>query len=203
MKKGGQGAKGGAYERALTELFTKAYYPDGDGEFQRVPRSGAWDERIVGGDIMAFKYAYDGKLLIDQSFPLSVEGKNWRDENVSHFFTGLYCKEESEFFLWMAQSVKAAEKTKKMPLVAFKLYRQENVAMMRSEDFWKISQMFGSFPGPMYMMAKMQPATEESSLQVSLVFMLLKDFLEWIDWQTYKLADKTRYIRSILRKDEG
>ncbi len=95
MKKGRQKQKGTAYERMIAKLFTEAYYSAEDGEFRRVPLSGGWDKRTAPGDLIALKYVdKEGEaMVIDSSFPFSVECKTWRDENVKHFFSGLYSNE--------------------------------------------------------------------------------------------------------------
>jgi len=193
MRKGGQKAKGSAFELAIARILTEAYYSQGDGEFRRVPASGGWDKRTAPGDLIPFKYT-NGGMVIDKSFPFVVECKNWRD--VKHFFSGLYSK-ESQLFDWMEQAVADAQFVGKMPLVIFKLYRQENVVILQSGDFWKLESLFGTPGAQYYELKRFVPKTGRSGL----VFILLGDFLRWLDWEIYKLKSNVVFIRSIVRKE--
>jgi len=198
MKLGGQKAKGNAYERKIAELFTEAYYPDGDGEVRRVPMSGAWDKRTTPGDLIAFKYRLKGsnEMVIDTSFPLVVECKDWRD--VKHFFSGLYGK-ESAVFDWMKQAELDAKPTGKIPFVAFKLYRQENIGMLRATDFSRLKELFGEPNMKYYFLRRYNKVSNIPTVEYPdlLVFFLLDEFLKWIDWSHFKVQ---RYIRSYTEK---
>lgn len=200
MKKGSQKAKGNAYELVIAKLFTETYYPAEDGEFRRVPLSGGWDKRAAPGDLVALKYVdTEGEeMVIDRSFPFSVECKTWKDENVKHFFSGLY-SEESIFFDWIRQACADSSPVRKTPLVVFKLYRTENIAMLVSTDFYQLASLFGNFVGKIYNIEKIMSKNEKEIPQ-KLVFVLLKDFLEWIDWEVYKLSDKVRSIKSFTKE---
>ena len=198
MRKGGQGEKGGAYERKVGELFTQAYYPEGGGEFKRVPKGFQADPRIVSNDLMALKrVSIDSEqLVIDQSFPMSLECKDWRDENVKHFFSGLYSA-ESTLYEWMEQAISGASIAGKIPIVIFKLFRTDNIVMTLSKELCKISELFGEFPGKLYKLFRV-----EGGATVELSFVLLKDFLSWIDWEHYRLAGKVKFLRSIIKKND-
>lgn len=202
MRKGGQKAKGSAHQRAVAEFFTPAYYPKGDGLFKSTPGSGGWDKRAAPGDVIAFKYTDKEKnqMVTDETFPMTIECKDWRDENVKHFFSGLY-SEESQLFGWMEQSWEDALVVKKVPIVVFKLYRTANIVMLISTDFNSLANYFGNFTGKKYAIEKKMSKEEQSYkektvkrsegqitflMHQELVFILLKDFLEWIDWEIYK-----------------
>lgn len=202
MRKGGQKAKGNAHQRWVASLFTPAYYPKGDGEFKSTPGSGGWDKRAAPGDIIAFKYLNKEtkEMGRDKTFPMVIECKDWRDESVKHFFSGLY-SEESQLFGWMEQAWEDSLVVKKMPIVIFKLYRTENVAMILSTDFYSLAETFGNFVGKIYTIEKIMPKEqksykekiiERSDVQTTflmhqeLIFVLLKDFLEWIDWEFFR-----------------
>lgn len=202
MRKGGQKAKGNAHQRWVADLFTPAYYPAGDGEFKSTPGSGGWDKRAAPGDVIAFKYLdmETKEMGRDKTFPMVIECKDWRDENVKHFFSGLY-SEDSQLFDWMAQAWEDSLVVKKMPIVVFKLFRTENIVMILSTDFYSLAQNFGNFVGKIYMIEKTMPKeqksykekiVERSDAQMTflmhqeMVFVLLKDFIEWIDWEIYK-----------------
>jgi hypothetical protein len=203
MKPGGQKAKGNAYERKIAELFTKAYYPDEDGEIRRVPMSGAWDKRSTPGDLIAFKYRLKGsdEMIIDTSFPLVVECKDWKD--VKHFFTGLYGN-ESAIFDWMRQAELDAKPTGKIPFVSFKLYRQANIGILRATDFSRLKELFGEPEFKYYFLRRYPSRKVPDDLEDCidypdlLVFFLLDDFLEWIDWSHFKVQ---RYIRSWTKNE--
>lgn len=204
MKRGGQRAKGNAYELRIAHLLTEVYYPDEDGQFRRVPLSGGWDKRVAPGDIIALKYTdvWKKEMVVDKSFPFSIECKDWKDQNVKHFFSGLYSK-ESSFFEWMEQASEGARTTKKMPLVVFKLYRSENIVMLDMMHFTQLRDTFGIFPGGnWYLLSRYKPQEVQCISSGSFVFCLLKDFTNWIDWEVYKVSDKIRYVRSIIKKEE-
>lgn len=204
MKQGAQKAKGSAYERVIAGLLAEAYYPEGDGEMRRVPLSGGFDPRLVPGDLMALKRVSNDsdEMVIDQSFPFSIECKNWNA--IGHFFKGLYSN-ESQLYDWIEQASKDASHAKKMPLVVFKLYRQEHIAMLLDSDFHKITALFGRFSGKIYTLRRYEkgdlPDFDTRLVTDDLMFCLLKDFLNWIDWDHYRLVGKVRFIRSIIKKD--
>jgi len=189
MRKGGQKAKGSTHQRRVARMFTGAYYPDDDGEFKSTPGSGGWDKRVAPGDIIAFKYTSADKdeMVIDRSFPLVVECKDWKDKNVKHFVSGLYAK-ECQLFGWMEQAiddcVQARNKVgRKIPVVVFKLYRTENVVMIQSIEYSELTQMFGQLEVKRYVLKLIREEGEEAW---NLIFILLSDFLDWIDWDFYK-----------------
>lgn len=198
MRKGGQKQKGNTYERAIAKIFTQTYYPDGDGEFRRVPLSGGWDKRMVPGDLVALRYVNtEGVgMVIDDSFPLSIECKTWKGENVKHFFSGLYSN-ETILFDWIRQATEDCEPSKKMPVVVFKLLRTENILLMESNVFYQMGNLFGNFPGKKwYKLIKYEPDDTQ------LIFCLLKDFLNWIDWDVFKLSSNTRSIKSVTSGEQ-
>lgn len=187
-----------AYERETGKTFASVYYPGDDGEFRRTEafcQSGGWTKGMVGGDLVALKYGLDGEMFIDKSFPFSIECKNWQEKNVKHFFSGLYSA-ESVIFEWMDQSIADAEKFKKMPLVVFRLFRQKSIAMLRGIDFSKLKELFGEPEFKYYSLRRYFP---ESSPNDYLVFILLKDFISWIDWEVYKFSGR-QFIRSVVKK---
>ncbi|GAG44752.1 unnamed protein product, partial [marine sediment metagenome] len=117
------------------------------------------------------------------------------DTNVKHFFSGLYSA-ESVIFEWMDQSITDAALFDKMPLVVFRLFRQKSIAMLRATDFHKLKEMFGE-PGFKYYFLRKYPVDVEENVKPNLlVFILLKDFISWIDWEIFKIS-KSSYIRSI------
>jgi len=203
MKPGGGKGKGSAYERRIRDILTAAYYPDGDGEFQRIypypiPKKGE-----VRGDLKALKFINIGDPLskeqervpvVDNSFPFLVECKNYKD--VKPFFCGLYSK-QCEVWDWMEQAVTASEG--RMPLVVFRLFRTADVAMMRSTDFSKFKEMFGEFKFECYNMARYHGDSGE--INESNILFLLADFLKWVDWGIFRMASSTKYIRSLLPKE--
>ena len=191
MRKGGQKAKGNAHQRAVAAIFAGAYYPNGGGIFKSTPSKGGWESRAVPGDVIPFREidptgaAISGAAMtIDLRFPFSIECKDWKDENVKHFVSGLYSA-ECQFFDWMEQSQSDASCVGKMPIVIFKLYRTKNMAMLSSQDFREIANSFGNFVGKMYVLERIMPMNEAAASQ-KLVFVLLSDFIEWIDWHIYK-----------------
>ena len=131
MKKGGQKAKSNRHQNMVAKIFDDAYYPEGDGEFRSTPASGGWDKRIAPGDIQPFVYRSrkSDEMIIDQSFPFSIECKDWKDENVKHIFSGLY-SQPSQIYGWIEQSMGDADASGRIPVVVFKLYRTENVVLM-------------------------------------------------------------------------
>lgn len=208
MKKGGQKAKANAHQRAVAKIFTEAYYPDGDGEFRSTPGSGGWDKRIAPGDVIAFKkiapvHGHTGMtpepdFAIDNTFPLSIECKDWRDENVKHFFSGLY-SEESQIFDWMRQSLADASCVNKTPIVVFKLFRTENIVILLSHDFVRLADLFGNFGKKFYTINSV-PEKAVYHMRLELTLMLLKDFIEWIDWYVFKVGNEHKYIKSLMEK---
>lgn len=195
MKQGGQKAKGSAFERRVAEIFTEAFYPDGDGEIRRVPMSGAWDKRSSPGDLIAFKYKLRGseEMIIDTSFPHVVECKDWKD--VKHFFSGLYGN-ESAVFDWMMQADNDAKPTGRIPLVVFKLYRQRVIGMLKTTDFSRLTDLFGEPEAKHYFLKRFTIGTD--CYQNRLVFLLFDEFLDWIDWSHFKIQ---KYIRSWSRNE--
>ena len=164
--------------------------------------SGGWDKRAAPGDLIPLKFmasqAMQGETgmnaVLDAAFPFSVECKNWKD--VKHFFTGLYSA-ESDIFGWMRQAIGDAAPSGKIPIVVFKLYRAENIVLIQAGDFNKLREYFGLFPGTIY------GATKNGLEGMAVVFVLLKNFVEWIDWGFYKIQGKARYIRSIVKAPDG
>lgn len=199
MKPGGQKRKGSAYERVIAKLFTEQYYSD-DGEFRRVPLSGGWDKRVVPGDLMALKYSgiddTEGlSMIIDKTFPFSIECKNYRDENVKHFFSGLYSN-KSQMFDWLEQAENDASPSNKYPLVVFKLYGSNNIVMTNDTTFHGLRGMFGLFPGNYFKLALCNSKGYELTESV---FFLLDDFFEWVDWGVFKTIAKAQYIKSLIK----
>jgi len=182
------------FEREVARLLTVVYYPDGDGEFRRVPQSGGWDKKVVTGDIMALKKTYEDSFVFDVTFPFSVECKTHRD--IKHFFSGLYSK-DSELFQWMQQAEDDCRHIpNRRPIVTFRLYRQKIVSMLKAEDFSKLKEMFGE-PKFKYYFLRKYPTEFEENFDINLlVLCLFSDFVEWIDWGIYKM----KYIRSMVRK---
>ena len=190
MKPGGQKAKGSAYERKVAELFTKHYYSDGDGEFRRVPMSGAWDKKVAPGDIIPLKRSYGESYTFDEQFPFSIECKNHSD--IKHFFSGLYSA-ESDIWLWMEQSSYDASSAKKIPIVVFKLYRTFDVVFLKKEHIRRLEDLFGELKDRYYIIGRCNITDDEAASATGMVFLLFKDFLEWIDWGHFKVQ---RFIRS-------
>lgn len=195
MKQGNQKAKGSSYERFVAGEFTKHYYKYDDGEVKRVPMSGGWDKRNSPGDLIAFKFRLKSsdEMVIDESFPFVVECKNWKD--IKHFFSGLYSN-ESAIFDWIKQVSDDSVVSKKIPIVIFKLYRQHSISILKSTDFYKLKELFGD-PLFKYYIIKRNCSFDavDDNYENSLVFFLLKDFLNWIDWEHFKVQ---KYIRSIF-----
>lgn len=202
MKKGGQKKKSYAHETAVGKIFSQAYYHSGDGLFiRRDSVGGIRDKKDVPGDLIAFKYLSQDKeeMAIDKSFPFCLECKDWKDENVKHFFSGLY-SQESVLWDWMRQSWEDALLSKKMPMVVFKLFRTENLGMLLGKDFYSLGNIFGNFPGKFYVLEKVEK--EDSTFETRMIFFLLKDFVEWIDWENYKFKDRIYSIKSIIKGKE-
>lgn len=192
--------KGGQFERDVAKLFAASFYPDGEGTFRRVPLSGGWDKRLTPGDLMALKRRDLGsdELVLDPSFPFSVEAKCWKSSSVSHFLSGLY-GEESHFFLWMNQASADAQISSKIPVVVFKIFRKP-VICIRKNDFLKMTDIFGSVNGTTYEIRR--GVKSECSFDNHLVYMLFEVFLTWVDWAVYKFVDSSRLIRSLVLKGE-
>jgi len=186
------------FERKVAELLTNVYYPEDDGEFRRVPQSGGWDKKVVTGDIMALKRVYGGGLVFDLSFPFSVECKTYRD--IKHFFSGLYSA-ESELFEWMNQSQIDCEHIRgRMSIVTFKLYRQKIIAMLKAQTFTQLKELFGEPSFKYYFLRRHYLDPDDRHLPNLLVLCLFSDFVEWIDWEVYKLKDTSKYIKSWRKK---
>lgn len=201
MEKGGQKKKGDNHERSVGKIFTEAYYPGGGGEFQRPSGSGGRDKRIMPGDLIAFKYVDKGsqEMIIDRSFPFLLECKNWNEVNVKHFFSGLYSK-ETQIYEWMKGAIEDAEYKNQTPLIIFKLTHGKNIAILKAVDFNKLQELFGHFSGQYYMLKKWSLIIDDKT--PALVFCLLSSFIYWIDWTVYKLAEKTRYLKSLMEVKE-
>jgi hypothetical protein len=208
MKRGAGKGKGSAYERHVRDILTAAYYPDGGGMFSRIYSHPIPKKGEVQSDLKAFKYVRSGDplgteekiLVVDNSFPFSVECKNYK--GVKPLFCGLYSK-ESEVWSWMRQAVCA--RGSKIPLVVFRLFHTADVAVLRSEDFSQLRGTFGLYPYKSYVLTHTFKASgsSEEPIQESLVFLLLKDFLEWIDWGVFRVSSATQmYIRSLVPKSE-
>jgi len=193
-----------AFERSIAKAFTEVYYPVGDGEFRRTSaftQSGGFGKDMVCGDLVALKYGVESNVYIDKTFPFSIECKNWKEENVKHFFSGLY-SQESVIFSWMQQAYVDSARFNKIPLVAFRLFRQKSVALLQSTDFSKLKEMFGEPETKYYFLCRLGLTAEEQVLYRNrLVFILLKDFINWIDWEVYKFSNR-RFIKSLIKKGE-
>lgn len=209
MRPGGGKAKGGSFERQIAEVLTKAYYPDGDGIFQRILPQPIPKKGEVRGDLKALRYMSDGTisipprgpnadryLVFDSTWPFVVECKNYKD--VDPFFKGLYAK-DTLLFDWIDQANEVALLEHKMPLVVFRLFRTENIAMMWNRDYIELVKMFGVMPTRTFLLSR-DKVMEHTALR----FVLLNDFLEWVDWGVYKAArgSSPTYIRSILPKGD-
>lgn len=205
MRPGGGKAKGSAYERAVAEVLTKAYYPDGDGLFQRILPQPIPKKGEVRGDLKALKYRtdfpitrYEGQdlsryLVFDNSWPFVVECKSYKE--VKPFFCGLYAK-ETALFDWMDQAAEVADIEKHTPLVVFKIFRSEHIAMLRTTDFSRLMDMFGVCKAKRFRLTMLVEGNETKGMTM----LLLTDFLSWIDWGVYKVGG-CRYIRSLIGKE--
>jgi hypothetical protein len=189
--------KGASFERDVVKILSAFYYPEGDGCFRRVPLSGGWDSRVAPGDVIALKKnnAQLDAYVIDPSWPFVVECKNWKSTTISHFPTGFYGA-ESSFFQWMAQCVEAADASGKTPIVVFKIFKYLLV-IIRTVDFSRLQELFGEFDKKRYRLERIDDNTS-----VKLEFMMLTDFLKWIDFYIFKVVDTSRRIRSLVKKDE-
>jgi len=193
MKKGGQRQKSGRHERRIGKLFDGEWYPDDDGEFRRTPSSGGWDKRIAPGDIQPFKFMSDKseEMQLDNSFPFSVECKDWHDDNVKHIFAGLYGK-PSQVYDWMEQAEGDAQASGKIPVVIFKLYRTEDLVMMLMRDRARLRELFGIFEHGVYQVI---------GGPEKIIFCRFKPWLEWIDWGFYKALHRRKgYVTSLVPK---
>ena len=197
MRPGGGKSKGSAYERAVAKVLAAAFYPEGDGVFQRIYSHPIPTKGETRSDLKALRYitididSGEKALVADSSWPFVVECKNYKD--VRHFFSGLYAK-DTELFDWMWQATQVAQDEKKMPLVIFKLFRAEHIAMLSAPDFHKLGEIFGTFPTVQFSLVR-----EEPTRWKSLKLVLLRDLLEWIDWGVYKVS-AGKYIRSLVPK---
>lgn len=197
MRPGGGKEKGSSYERAVAEILTKAYYPEGGGVFKRV-ESKAGKKGEKKSDLLSLKYITDPTsgekdLILDRSFPFSIECKNYKE--VKPVFCGLYAK-DSEIWDWMKQAEDSAQG--KMPLVIFRLFRTMHVVMFNLETWVKLHETFGEFPTRGFRISQGSP--QESTR--TLCFFLLSDFLEWVDFGVYRISESTRFIRSLVSKEE-
>jgi len=213
MKPGGSKpkVKGSSYERHVRDILTAVYYPDGDGEFQRIDSKLNPQKGIVRSDLIALRYIIIGDpltkdpekaLVADRSFPFSIECKNYT--KVKPLFCGLYSK-DCEVWDWMDQAHLASEG--RMPLVVFRLYRTSDVAMLESTDFSKLEELFGRYPHSVYKITKQADETRvqasmETIIIPSICLLLLTDLLEWIDWGVFRLSASSKYIRSLVPKEE-
>ena len=198
MRPGGGKSKGSSYERTIAKILTVSYYPDEDGRFQRIYSHPIPAKGETRGDLVALRYFSvgpdDEKALVkDSSWPFTVECKCYKD--VRPFFSGLYAS-ESLLFAWMAQATVVAETEKKTPLVVFRIFRGENLVMLRRIDFAQMKELFGLPKAKYYQVLRYSPMEENWGL----ILLLLKDFLEWIDFGVYRLAGRHQYIRSLLPK---
>lgn len=188
-----------SYERVIGAIFTKIYYPDETGEFRRtgaLVQSGKREEKVIPGDLAALRHSYGGVLELDRSFPFSLECKTWKD--IKHFFVGLYAA-ESEMWDWIEQATDDASHIQLTPLVIFKLYRTNNVCMLLATDFSKLKEMFGEPDINYYFLRRFIKKLDANKPRL-LIFLLLSDFIEWIDWDIYRLKDTSRFIRSYIDK---
>lgn len=195
MKKGGQKAKANRHQNIVCKIFDGVYYPDGDGEFRSTPASGGWDKRIAPGDVQPFVFRsrHSEEMIIDQSFPFSIECKDWKDENVKHIFSGLY-SQPSQIYGWLEQSMYDAKASGRIPLVVFKLYRTENIVLMHQTDWAQLRELFGRFGVGTY---------KVMGGPYSIVFALLKDFIKWVDWGWYKYKhSRKNYISSLEKRED-
>lgn len=196
MKKGRGKEKGSSYERTVSEVLTQAYYPDGGGLFKRV-ESKAGKKGEKKSDLLALKYILDPTsgekdLILDRSFPFSVECKNWK--GVKPVFCGLYAK-DSEIWDWMKQAEDSAQG--KMPLVVFRLFRTANVAMTNGRTFGQLHANFGIYP-KRYFTLWNQLLPESQTLHL----FLLSEFLDWVDLGVYRISESVRFIRTLAPKEE-
>jgi len=185
------------FEREIAEIFTQAYYSDEDGEFRRIPQSGGWTiiasgKKIFPGDLIPFRFETDG-VIVDMRFPFSIECKT--RNKMEQFVSGLYAK-ESQFFGWIQQAIDDAEPFKKIPIVVFKLFRTNNIVMMTINNFYQLREIFGNIDGKYYFLKCYEKQIETQGL----VFLLLKDFIDWIEWSLYKMRINTVFIKSLSEK---
>lgn len=185
MRKGGQKQKSNAHEREVAKVFTKAYYMNNDGEIRRTPMSGGWSKKAAPGDLIAYKKTKDGVMEIDRSFPLCpIECKNWQKKNVNFLFSGLYTG-ESIIYDWMKQAISDGidANLELIPVVVFKFWK-ENVIMLLQEDYNDLWKIFGNPPGKIY---RMRVYDKYFTIENwDLYFILLKEFINWIDWEHFK-----------------
>jgi len=193
MKQGQQKAKGHAYERRVAKILTDVYYPDGSGVMKKTPLSGGWR---FPGDIIPLKFTGKGEeVKIDQSWPFMEECKDYKD--VKHFFSGLYSK-DSQVFEWMdtAERDSVLKGGNKIPLVIFKLYRQKDVVILDGYSFHRLEDMFGVPNCCFFFLRKIK----QGLLVRKLVFLLLTDFIDWIDFEVFKASGNVNYIKSLIKR---
>jgi len=196
MRPGGGKQKGSAFEREVGKILTASYYPEDDGIFQRIYSHPIPKKGETRGDLKALKYLLvDGEkqLVFDNSWPFTVECKSWKE--IKYPFCGLYAQ-DSEIFDWMKQADEVAMVDKKTSLVVFRLYRTAICAMIKGNDLCKLEEMFGEYPKRVYAVTK-----RDVQENAKLIFMLLNDFLEWIDFGIFKLSGYNKYIRTIVLKE--
>jgi hypothetical protein len=187
--------KGSNFEREVGKILTTAYYPEGDGMFQRIYSHPIPAKGEVMGDLKAMKYMLtdpetgDKSLVLDNSWPFNVECKNYID--IKPFYSGLYGK-ETELFEWLEQAREVSKKENKKPLVVFKLFRSYTICVMDSLDFEELLVAFGSCPKKTYRLS-----SQDRDKKRTIYLILLSDLLEWIDIGYYK---NRRYIRSLVQK---
>jgi hypothetical protein len=205
MKPGGGKSKGSSYERHVAELLTKAYYPDNDGEFRRIYSYPIPSKGARPGDLKAMrKYhiaANDEQMVLDVSWPFSVECKNYKDIKLP--FCGLWAK-ESAVWDWMRQAEETASQLPHisgddpyLPLVVFRLFRTADVAMINGSTFGRLHALFGIYSKLYYTLWRQSLPSSHA-----LHLFLLSDFLKWIDWGVYKVSSSHKYIRSLIKKGE-
>lgn len=202
MRAGGGKAKGSIFERLIRDYLTTAYYPDGDGEFQRILSHPIPKKGEVRGDLMALKYIKDGgekALIRDNGWPFTVECKHYA--SMKPFFSGHYTR-ESDLFLWMEQAEAVATPSgNKMPLVIFRLNRSAIMVVLRQQDFSRLEEIFGSFRKLMYCVKRSCLDADKEVCLSSLVVLKFLEFLEWGDWAVFKIAGHHKYIRSLMLQE--
>lgn len=200
MRKGGGKEKGSEYERTVAKILTAAFYPDGGGIFRRVYSHPIAKKGEVKSDLKALKFMSDDvykdpeSMVLDRSFPFSIECKNYR--GVKPVFCGLYAQ-PSEIWNWMKQAEDASEG--KMPLVIFRLYRTLDLVMINNPTRVRLKELFGDYKQQSFSIKRNDDSDPFYSI---LHLFVLSDFLNWIDFGVFRLTDSTKFIRSLLPKKE-
>jgi hypothetical protein len=191
--------KGSAYERAIAAILSSSFYSGGDGTFQRIQSQPIPAKGQKSADVEALRYMeVDGEqvLICDRSWPFSIECKNIR--KAKHFFSGLYEK-DFEIVSWASQAALVAARDGKVPLLIVRLFRSKDLAVLRAEDYARMAEYFGKPKGRRMELRSI--GDEERAF--SFVFLLLEDFLDWVDWEFYKVARFGRYIKSLIPEEES